>query len=203
MDAQIGTLEMLEPGLDSVRDYRSEPDEVTAALNQHEEVQESHVIAKAEPGKEGRLIAYVVPGPWNSPSEDELRAHLRIHLPEFMIPDEFVLLFELPLTAEGEVDRSALPPPSPSNGLRKPLPPRETSIVEARLTKILCRLLELPEVGVDENFFMIEGRSMRGSQLLASIEDTFGVRLTPNTLFEAPTVSDLASEVERVLGSTV
>ncbi len=105
----------------------------------------------------------------------------------------------LPLTYNGKVDRAALPDPDPDNTLRdEPFTPPRTPI-EERLSKILTTLLNLNEVSVNDNFFLLGGHSLLGTQLIARIRGVFGVELGLRTLFDAPTIEDLSAEIERLI----
>jgi acyl carrier protein len=116
-----------------------------------------------------------------------------------MMPALFVRVDALPLSPNGKVDRYALPPPNQANTLRDDpfLAPRTP--VEARVAGIVAALLGLEHVGVDDNFFLLGGHSLLGTQLITRLRDAFDVELTLRSLFEAPTVAKLATEIECVL----
>jgi acyl carrier protein len=145
------------------------------------------------------LIAYVVPADGRRPDTEQLRAHLARHLPNYMVPAAFVWLEELPLTPNGKVDRAALPAPSASNTAQPADSARPGNELERVLETIVAELLELDGVGVDENFFMLGGHSLLGAQLIARIGDRFGVDMSLRSLFDNPTVAEMAVEVERLL----
>jgi acyl carrier protein len=116
-----------------------------------------------------------------------------------MVPAIFVKLEALPLNPNGKIDRAALPAPNPANtvrddGDRGPLTP-----VEARVAAILAPLLELEEVSAHDNFFLLGGHSLLGTQLIARIRDAFGVELGLRALFDAPTVAKLSARIEALL----
>jgi acyl carrier protein len=116
-----------------------------------------------------------------------------------MIPTLFVALDALPLTANGKVDRAALPAPHAGNILwQRTITPPETE-TENRLAPIVAEILDLPEVGVDENFFFLGGHSFLGTQLIARISSEFGIELPLRTIFDAPTVHQLGEKVEESL----
>jgi acyl carrier protein len=119
------------------------------------------------------------------------------------VPAVFVRLDELPLTANGKVDRTALPDPDAANTLRDEefLAPRTP--VEERLATILSALLNLNEVSVNDNFFLLGGHSLLGTQLIAKIRAAFGVELGLRTLFDTPSIAGLASEIEQLLMARV
>ncbi|MBJ7596570.1 amino acid adenylation domain-containing protein [Candidatus Nephthysia bennettiae] len=181
-----------------IRGFRIELHEITAVLDRHPGVRGSAVITREEEGGEKRLVAYVVASPGERPAVDGLRDHLARHLPDYMLPAAFVWLDELPLTANGKVDRAALPEPvREADGANPALQPRTP--LEAALAGMLCDLLGLEEVGVDENFFVLGGHSLLGAQLIVRIRDRFGVELSLRNLFDNPTVEAIAQTVERML----
>lgn len=178
-----------------IRGHRIEPDELVSILNGHPAVQASAVAAR-EDGGEKVLVAYVVPAPGVPLGSRELAELLKRALPDSMLPDLFVRLENLPLTLNGKLDREALPAPAAENLMRDEGARAPSSPVEERLLTVVASLLGVPEVGVEDNFFLAGGHSMMGTQLIARVRDAFGVELTLRTLFEAPTVAGLAFEVE-------
>src|SRR6266851_3140980 len=135
----------------------------------------------------------------NTPTTADLRCFLRDALPDYMVPSVFVKLTSMPLTANAKVDRAALPEPSAENTLRDEAFIRPRTPIEQRLAKTLCVLLNLSEVSVNDNFFLLGGHSLLGTQLIVKIRDPFGVDLALRTLFDAPTISELSSEIERLI----
>ncbi|HET7452122.1 MAG TPA: non-ribosomal peptide synthetase [Thermoanaerobaculia bacterium] len=178
-----------------VRGFRVETAEVEAALGSHPDVRSCLVRAAVEPDGETRLVAWLVGGAVDSSS---LREFLRARLPEYMIPAAFVPLEAFPVTANGKVDRDALPPPPRETAeARSGRPPG--SPVEERVAAIASGLLRMDRIGVDENFFALGGHSLLGTQMIARVRDAFGVELPLRTVFEAPTVARLAEEVEALV----
>ena len=185
-----------------VRGYRIEPNEVGAALNQHPAVSQSFVLARDSAAGEARLVAYLVPNAGSVIKRSELRDFLAARLPEFMIPANFVSLATLPLTPHGKVDRAALPAPDLANSSdQSKFTPAQTD-AEHCLAGLLAPLLKLsgPEqVDVGANFFELGGHSLLGTQLIARVRETFDINLPLRVLFEAPTVIELAAEIESLL----
>ncbi|HET9795126.1 MAG TPA: non-ribosomal peptide synthetase [Thermoanaerobaculia bacterium] len=193
-----GRLEFLGrlDGQVKIRGFRVEPAEIEAALETHPDVRSSLAVAKTERDGEVRLVAYVVSEEGRRPAD--LREHLRSRLPEYMVPSVFVTIDEFPLTSHGKIDREALPaPPRETPGASAGRPPGSTA--EARVAKIAAELLRLDRIGVDENFFSLGGHSLLGTQMIARVRDAFGIELPLRTIFEAPTVSRLAAEVEKAV----
>ena len=189
-----------------LRGYRIEPDEIAAALDRHDGVRASIVTAQTDGAGEQRLVAYVVPAPGVRLTTAALRDYLGVHLPAYMVPATFVLLAALPLTPHGKVDRAALPPPDAAHTLRDEPYASDASArtpIEAAVAGILATLLDLPDVGRHDNFFLLGGHSLLGAQLIARVYDQFGVDLPLRRVFEAPTVAALAAEIERLIVRSV
>jgi amino acid adenylation domain-containing protein len=181
-----------------IRGFRVEPSEIATVLGQHPAVRNSVVIAREENLGAKELVAYIVPAPGAKLNASELRDHLRKRLPDYMVPAEFVSIESLPVTENGKVDRAALPS---SNGQRlhgEAFVGARTP-VEEELVKILAPLLKLKQVGVNDNFFLLGGHSLLGTQLIARISETFGVDLTLLKLFDHPTVAGMSSEIEELI----
>ena len=181
-----------------VRGFRIELGEIEAVLTEHPQVRDAVVLAK-EIGPEGerRLVGYVVPVDGVEPGGGELRSFLRERLPEYMVPSAFMVLEEFPLTPNGKVDRRALPDP---DGARRDLEseyvaPRTE--IEAKLAAICSELLGVDKVGVYDNFFDLGGHSLLATQFMSRIREAFGVEVPLRSLFEGPTVADLARAVEQ------
>jgi amino acid adenylation domain-containing protein len=194
-----------------IRGVRVEPSEVAAMLSTHPAVKACTVIALPRPnGDEKNLVAYVVVG--IPTASAELRTWLADRLPGAMVPTAFVTLDALPLTANGKVDRKALPlpPESPVASPFEHVAPRTP--VEQALTKIWSDLLGVARVGVNDNFFELGGHSLlaiqlvsRASRAVADLATTARgrkkpeVQLSPQDVFQHPTVSDLARVVQKRL----
>ncbi|OLB96160.1 MAG: hypothetical protein AUH30_13345 [Candidatus Rokubacteria bacterium 13_1_40CM_68_15] len=186
-----------------VRGFRIEPDEIVAALDADPAVVASAVAVHDDGAGDRRLVAYVVPAPDMVPLPSMLRERLKTTLPEYMIPAVFVRLDTLPLTANGKVDRDALPAPDTADVLRDEPVTAPRTPVEQRLALIVASLLDTSAVGVNDNFFLLGGHSLLGTQLIARVRDAFGVDLPLRALFDHPTVEALAAEVERAILSRI
>jgi len=179
-----------------IRGYRIEPDEVSAALDRHPLVAQSAVVARGT-GPDCTLVAYVVAKDQAVPRAGDLRAFLTERLPEYMVPALFVRVASIPLTANGKLDRAVLPAPMPANALPDaPFRPPAAG-VEARIAGMLAELLAVQAVGADDNFFLLGGHSLLGTQLVLRLRDAFGVELKLRDLFDAPTVGELARLIEQ------
>ena len=173
-----------------IRGFRIEPGEIEAVLREHPSVQDVIVVAR-----QGKLIAYIVPSAKPAMERgklwSDLRSVVRSKLPEYMLPANFVELTALPLTANGKVDRRALP------SLDETRPDLEQTYVapgdqlEEQLAALWANVLQIRSVGIRDNFFELGGNSLLAARLFAQIENRFGTNLPLATLFQFPTVEQL------------
>ncbi|KEO84021.1 non-ribosomal peptide synthetase [Tumebacillus flagellatus] len=171
-----------------VRGHRIELGEIEAALRKHEQVDQCVAIVRKDESGQNRLLAYVVT---SQPTEASvLRDHLRQWVPEYMIPEAVLLLEKMPLNQNGKIDRKALPEPNGLTGAQEIVAPR--SPVETALVQIWQDVLQVPELGIDQNFFELGGHSLKTIQVRARIKKRLGVDLPLHQLFESPTVRELA-----------
>jgi amino acid adenylation domain-containing protein len=182
-----------------VRGHRIELDEIVAVLDSHPGVQASAVTIWPGPDGEPRLVGYLVSAPGEALTTAGLRATLRSRLPDYMLPTAFIPLEALPLTMSGKVDRARLPAPETTAALRDVELVAPRTAVEARLAVLVAELLGLASVGVTDNIFLLGGHSLLGTQLIVRIRDAFDVDLPLRTIFDRPSVEELAAEVEAAL----
>jgi amino acid adenylation domain-containing protein len=195
-DGQIAFLGRVDEQV-KIRGYRVEPGEIATVLGQHAAVRTSVVVAREDVRGEKELVAYLVLSPGAKLNAGELRDHLRKRLPDYMVPAEFVAIESVPVTANGKVDRAALPSSNGNRHREAYVGPR--TAVEEELVKILAPLLKVERVGVNDNFFLLGGHSLLGTQLIARISETFGVDLTLLKLFDHPTVAEMSVEIEDLI----
>jgi acyl carrier protein len=186
-----------------IRGFRIELEEIESVLRQHPLLRDAVVVAKELKGQP-QLIAYYVPYPSISVETESLRAHLKAHLPEYMVPAFFIAMREIPLNANGKVDRRALPSPE-ANFERSDstyIPPRNET--EEKLVKIWCEVLRLEKAGINDNFFDLGGHSLLATQLVSRIRTNFETQIPLSRFFELPTIAQLGSEIlkERNKGKT-
>jgi amino acid adenylation domain-containing protein len=194
-DGQIAFLGRVDNQI-KIRGYRIEPGEIAAAMNAHASVTTSAVVAHADGADEKRLIGYIVAN--GNFTRSELQGFLLDRLPDYMVPSVFVVLDSLPLTASGKIDYKALPLPTSENTLHDE-PAATSSVTEATMARIASELLRVPEVGPDDDFFLLGGHSLLGTQLIVRIREAFDVEVPLRTLFEQPTVRGLAAVIEQLL----
>jgi amino acid adenylation domain-containing protein len=178
-----------------VRGYRIELGEIEAVLLSHPAVRSAVVVAREEEAGDKRLVAYVV-GETESVAVIELRAYLKEKLPEYMMPSAFVMLDALPLTANGKVDRRALPAPERgrAEGGNEYVAPRTP--VEEMVAGIWSEVLGVERVGVNDNFFELGGHSLLATQVISRLKESLRVEVTLDKMFESPTVAAVAAVVE-------
>jgi amino acid adenylation domain-containing protein len=179
------------------RGFRIEPNEIVAALNRHPAVQSSAVKLVGS-FDDKKLVAYIVPAAGKLPSATDLLRFGRRVLPEYMVPTLFVRCDVLPMTANGKIDKSALPDPAASNILRDTAfdsPPTE---YQRELLSILKKLLKVDDISLGDNFFLLGGHSLLGAQLIAHVRKVFGVELALIDLFDNGTVIAMAERIEQL-----
>ncbi|MGI8897390.1 MAG: non-ribosomal peptide synthetase, partial [Pyrinomonadaceae bacterium] len=179
-----------------IRGYRVEIAEVEQALAEHPMVRQSVVIAKDDGLGATRLVAYIVPDSQDSAhvKAAELRSFLGRKLPEHMLPTAFVLLKAIPLTASGKVDRQALPDGEsgrPELGYDYTAP---RTLEEEVLAGIWSEVLKIEQVGIDDNYFVLGGDSIRSLQVVARARKR-GLNFSIDRLFSHPTIRDLAQSL--------
>jgi amino acid adenylation domain-containing protein len=181
-----------------LRGYRVEPIEVSTVLAQHPAIQNCVVIATEDSPSEKQLIAFLVLAPNATVSAKALREHLRRRVPDYMVPSSFIAIDSLPITEQGKINRPALIGLGGTR-LQDEVYVAPRTVVEEELVKILARLLKLERVGVNDNFFLLGGHSLLGTQVITRVSETFGVDLTLLKLFDHPTVAEMAEEIETLI----
>lgn len=175
-----------------IRGFRVEPAEVEAALAEHPDVREVAVEGRRDGSAETALDAYLVRRDGCGASAEDLRHWAASRLPAYMVPSTFTFLEGLPLSANGKLDRRALPAPRGENGGAF-VPPRDA--LELQLSWIWEEILGAPRVSVRDNFFALGGHSLLAVRLFARLENVLGRRLPLATLFQAPTIEQLAAVI--------
>jgi amino acid adenylation domain-containing protein/non-ribosomal peptide synthase protein (TIGR01720 family) len=182
-----------------VRGFRIELGEIEAVISQYPQVRETvvnvreEVILREDELISKQLVAYIVAQPQQLLSIDELRRFLENKLPNYMVPSAFVMLKALPLTANGKLDRRALPAPDIRPELEAAFIAPQTT-AEKQLADIWAQVLGLEKVGVNDNFFALGGDSILSLQIISKANQA-GLYLTPKQMFQYQTIAQLAAVV--------
>ncbi|QLE54756.1 non-ribosomal peptide synthetase [Nostoc sp. TCL26-01] len=178
-----------------IRGFRIELEEIAAVLNQHPQVRETVVMARTDDSGNQYLVAYIIPDLKTHIVTNELREFLQEKLPEYMLPKTFVCLAALPLTPNGKVDRQALPVPDNSRHDEVVFVSPRTPTEEI-LAAIYADVLGLEEVSIYDNFFALGGHSLLATKVISRLREAFKIELPLRSLFERPTIADLATRLE-------
>jgi amino acid adenylation domain-containing protein len=177
-----------------IRGFRVELGEIEAALSRHPAVSQVTVVVREDAPGNPQLTAYLVPAEGREAGAGELRGALQAVLPDYMIPAAFVELAALPLTANGKVDRKALPAPDGRLLAGRDFVAPEGPVQE-RLAAIWAEVLRRERVGARDNFFELGGHSLMATQVLSRMKAAFGVDLPLRAIFDTPTVAGLAEAI--------
>jgi amino acid adenylation domain-containing protein len=177
-----------------IRGFRIELGEIESAINQHASIKDAAVIARAEDSGEKRLIAYIVAHDQDTIGTIDLRHYLKDRLPDYMLPSAFVMMDKLPLTTNGKLNRKALPVPGVirpnlDEDFEEAVTPQEKVLAE-----IWAKVLRLEKVGVNDNFFMLGGDSIRTIHV-RSMAQEHGLDFTLQDLFVHQTIRGLAQNL--------
>lgn len=184
-----------------VRGFRIELGEIESVLAEFESVKQAVVVVKELRPGDARLVAYVVPRAGEMPTPTELRRHLRTKLPEYMVPQHFVDMDELPLTPAGKIDRKGLIAAFKLGGVAAAEHVGPRNDTEKRIAGIWQEALGLEEVSVHDNFFEIGGHSLLAMQVISRIKRETGVQLNPRAIL-LNTLEQIAGQYFQESGKT-
>lgn len=205
-----GTIEFLgrRDGQVKIRGFRVELGEVESALQQQANVRDAVVVAHrstvAQSGAGQQLVAYIVPASDDGIDQAALRNDLLSTLPDYMIPTALVALDEMPLLPNGKVNRLALPALDSQSFTGSTDYAAPTTPMEERLIGIWAELLDLDaeQIGIHHDFFALGGHSLVATQVINRIRNELGVDIALRTVFEAPTVAELAAQLQKAESAT-
>ncbi len=197
-----GTLEFVgrKDSQVKIRGFRIELGEVESVLGRHPDVKECAVLARSDRGGPARLVAYVQPTASEQDLASKLRAFLKEKLPDYMVPAAFVVQPSLPLTANGKLDRAALPDVEAQPEASVEFVAPRTS-VERTIADLWMELLGTRRIGALDDFFSLGAHSLLAMRLISRIRDSFKIELALRVLFESPTLAGMAGHVEAALGA--
>ena len=171
--------------------------EIEAALKMEAGVAQAAVIAMDDHAGGKQLVAYVVPAAAGAELDTSaLRRKMKERLPEYMVPSAFVVIDQLPLTANGKLDRKALPAPQATAEAYSA--PRTAE--EEVLCAVFADVLGAERVGIHDNFFELGGHSLLAAKLVSRVRVALGKEVSIRMLFESPTVAELVEAAKSKSG---
>lgn len=176
-----------------IRGFRVDPKDIQLRIEAFNGVFEALVI---KPKQSDSLIAYYISEDGHEVDLLALRYYLQAHLPDYMIPQAFVDILQWPLSANGKVDRTALPEPNAQHVVHKTFI-APTNAIQKQLASLFAEQLGIDHIGIQDHFFELGGHSILATQLVAKIQHTFGIDLPVRDFFEQPTVEGIALYVEQ------
>ncbi|MCC6490662.1 MAG: amino acid adenylation domain-containing protein, partial [Candidatus Hydrogenedentes bacterium] len=182
-----------------IRGFRIEVGEIENILQQSPGVRDAAVVVRNCDGGDKELVAYYVPQEGDSSGTDGIREYLRQQIPDYMVPSLFVRLMELPLTANGKIDKQHLPEPHQMRGEHTGTKEPPATEHEVALASIWSEVLEGQQIGRTDNFFDVGGNSLLAIHLMSRIEDAFQVQFPLRDLFEYPRLDSQAQRIERLV----
>lgn len=177
-----------------IRGIRIELGEIEAVLRQHPQMREAVIVALPDAAGDKRLVAYVVAD--QQTSAKQLRNFMKLKLPAYMVPSSFVILEALPLTANGKLDRRALPPPDDASLDLESNYVAPRNATEETMARLWTDLLKIERISIHDSFFELGGHSLLATQLISRVREAFEVDLPLRSLFEVATIAGLAEAVE-------
>lgn len=185
-----------------IRGYRIELGEIERCLNDHPHVDQA-IVAVHGTDADSRLVAYLMATTTGAKLDlTDLRQHLSGQLPDYMVPDEFVILARLPLTPNGKVDRKALRAPDSVTAPAAVFVAPETPTEQA-LARLWHEILRVDRIGANDNFFESGGHSLLAMQLARRIRDRFGIELPLQDVLQRPNLRNLAARIDHLSSMAV
>jgi len=180
-----------------IRGFRVELEEIESELRKHPDVMDAVVTASDDKSGQMRLVAYVAADNVSDVSiQDELREHIKLSLPDYMLPSAFIVLDQLPLTPNGKIDVKALPDPGRTRYDQEKTYVAPRNSIEDMLHGIWAQILDIEKVGINDNFFEIGGHSLLATRFISQLKQELEVELPYRNVFETPTIAELSKTVE-------
>lgn len=179
-----------------VRGFRIELQEIEAVLSQHQSVAGSAVVTRTDSANNAYLVAYIVFCEKQQTTQQALRQFLQAKLPDYMVPACFIVLSEMPLNANGKIDKKALPEPEFGRQVATTdfLAPEQH--LELVIAKVWENYLHIKPIGIHDSFFELGGNSLLAASMLAQVEDSLNQQVPLGTFFQAPTIANLVSYLD-------
>ncbi|MCP4927635.1 MAG: amino acid adenylation domain-containing protein [Gammaproteobacteria bacterium] len=195
-----GNLEYLGRTDDQVkwRGFRIEPGEIETALTEHPDVHQAAILLREDTPGDKRLAAYLIASDTQTIDINAIRTWLKTRVPDYMMPSAFMILKKMPLTPSGKVARRKLPVPDYTEVAQLYVAPRTPA--EEALVQIWSDVLNVPQIGIHDDFFTLGGHSLLATQLVSRVRDALNVELQLITLFNHPSVAEFAAEVAAANG---
>jgi amino acid adenylation domain-containing protein len=182
-----------------LRGFRIELGEIESVLSQHPSVKETVAMEREDISGDRTLVAYITLHLGQKLTSFELRSFLEPKLPNYMMPSAFVILEAFPLTPNGKIDRQMLPAPDLTQLISEANFVAPSTPVEKMLAGIWIEVLGIEKVGIHDNFFELGGHSLLATRIISRVRQVTGVELPLRSLFEKPTVADLAKLIYTAL----
>nr|BBH88096.1 hypothetical protein KTC_28470 [Thermosporothrix sp. COM3] len=181
-----------------VAGYRVELNEIMLALNRQPEIRDCIVTVRDVQGKGKSIVAYLVAQEDSTPQVSRLRRSLARRLPHYMIPSFFIQMEALPTTPNGKIDLAALPEPEEANILQDTASSLAVTPTEEKVMEIISSLLGLTGLSIQDNFFLLGGNSLLGTQIITRLSREFGIDIPLRAIFASATVQKLAALVDEM-----
>lgn len=181
-----------------IRGFRVELGEIEAALLKYPSVQETIVTAHAADPNDKCLVAYIILKQGTTFKTEELRSYLKDKLLSYMIPSFIIPLNAFPLTLNGKIDRHALPKPDRSHLELSKVFVNPRTLIEQQVADIWAEVLQLERVSIYDNFFDLGGHSLKATQVVSRIQETFQIKLSLQSFFETLSVVELSEKIQKI-----
>ncbi|NOX88829.1 MAG: amino acid adenylation domain-containing protein, partial [Calditrichaeota bacterium] len=175
-----------------IRGFRIEPGEIESVLRKHPALRDVVVLAREDTHGDRRLVAYYTLQPGQKAEANELRAHIKAELPDYMVPSAFVRLDEIPISATGKINYRALPAPEYDRSSLEQAYAAPRNEVETILAEIWQEILSVDKIGIHDNFFELGGDSLRAAVFINRLQQALDEILYVVVIFDNQTIAQLS-----------